>query len=146
MYVSSPAKLARPISDAYNTNSISILLTEERHRSKFLRFILRHDFSSYSEVVQKKGVDSRLDIIGLEVEDLGHDLTAIGLAIILKMCGVTNLATGLVVTFQIWFFLILSTRLYSFVYSPERPSLLIMDSIHLLLGFLAAGAVISAWA
>ena len=72
-------------------------------------------------------------------------LTAIGLAIILKMCGVTNLAAGLVVTSQIWFFLILSTRLYSFVYSPERPGLLIMDAIHLLLGFLAAGAVISAW-
>lgn len=72
-------------------------------------------------------------------------LTAIGLAIILKMCGVTNLAAGLVVTSQIWFFLILSTRLYAFVYSPERPGLLIMDAIHLLLGCLAAGAVISAW-
>lgn len=72
-------------------------------------------------------------------------LTAIGLAIILKLCGVTNLATGLVITFQIWFFLILSTRLYSFVYSPEKPGLLVMDAIHLLLGFLAAGAIISAW-
>ena len=72
-------------------------------------------------------------------------LAAIGLAIILKLCGVTDLVAGLVVTSQIWFFLILSTRLYSFVYSPERPGLLIMDAIHLLLGFLAAGAVISAW-
>lgn len=72
-------------------------------------------------------------------------LTAVGLAIILKMCGVTSLTDGLVVTFQIWFFLILSTRLYSYVYSPERSGLLIMDTIHLLLGFLAAGAVISAW-
>ncbi|HPI50213.1 MAG TPA: DUF1761 family protein [Hyphomonadaceae bacterium] len=45
-------------------------------------------------------------------------LTAIGLAIILKLAHVDNLATGLVVTFQIWFFIVLSTRLYSFVYSP----------------------------
>lgn len=72
-------------------------------------------------------------------------LTAIGLAIILKLCGVTNLATGLIITIQIWFFLILSTRLYSFVYSPERAGLLVMDAIHLLLGFMAAGAIISAW-
>lgn len=72
-------------------------------------------------------------------------LTSIGLALVLKSAGVTNLAAGLVVTFQIWFFLILSTRLYSFVYSPEKPGLLVMDAIHLLLGFMAAGAIISAW-
>ena len=72
-------------------------------------------------------------------------LTAIGLAIILKLAQVDNLATGLVVTFQIWFFIVLSTRLYSFVYSPERPGLLVMDAIHLLLGTMAAGAIISAW-
>jgi hypothetical protein len=72
-------------------------------------------------------------------------LSAIGLAIILKLARVDNLATGLAITFQIWFFLVLSTRLYSYVYSPERPGLLVMDAIHLLLGFLAAGAVISAW-
>ena len=39
----------------------------------------------------------------------------------------------------------LSTRLYSFVYSPEKPGLLVMDTIHLLLGFMACGAIISAW-
>ena len=72
-------------------------------------------------------------------------LTAIGLAIILKLAHVDNLAMGLVVTFQIWFFIVLSTRLYSFVYSPERPGLLVMDAIHLLLGTMAAGAIISAW-
>ncbi len=33
-------------------------------------------------------------------------LTAIGLAIILKLAHVDNLATGLVVTFQIWFFIV----------------------------------------
>ena len=72
-------------------------------------------------------------------------LTAIGLAIILKLAHVDNLATGLVVTFQIWFFIVLSTRLYSFVYSPEKPGLLVMDAIHLLLGTMACGAIISAW-
>jgi purine-cytosine permease-like protein len=72
-------------------------------------------------------------------------LAAIGLAIILKLARVDSLTTGLVITFQIWFFIVLSTRLYSYVYSPERPGLLVMDTIHLLLGFLAAGAIISAW-
>lgn len=72
-------------------------------------------------------------------------LSAIGLAIILKLARVDNLATGLTITFEVWFFLILSTRLYSFVYSPEKPGLLAMDAIHLLLGYLLAGGVISAW-
>ncbi len=72
-------------------------------------------------------------------------LTAIGLALVLKSAGVTDLATGIVISLQVWFFIVLSTRLYSFVYSPEKPGLLVMDAIHLLLGFLAAGAIISAW-
>jgi len=72
-------------------------------------------------------------------------LTAIGLAILLKLARVDNLATGVVISFQLFVFIVLPVRLYSFVYSPERPGLLVMDSIHLLLGFLAAGAIISAW-
>ncbi len=72
-------------------------------------------------------------------------LTAIGLAIILKLARVDNLATGLVVTLQVWLFFVLSTRLYSYAYGPERPGILMMDGLHLLLGYLAAGAIISAW-
>jgi hypothetical protein len=72
-------------------------------------------------------------------------LTAIGLAIILKLARVDNLSAGLVLTFQIWFFIVLSTRLYSFVYSPEKPGLLVMDAIHLFLGTMVAGGSISAW-
>lgn len=72
-------------------------------------------------------------------------LTAIGLALLLKLCRVDNLTSGLVITFQLWLFIVLPVRLYSFVYSPERPGLLVMDAIHLLLGTMAAGAVISAW-
>lgn len=72
-------------------------------------------------------------------------LAAIGLALILKMARVDNLATGLMITFEIWFFIVLSTRLYSFVYSPEKPGLLVMDAIHLFLGTMACGAIISAW-
>lgn len=72
-------------------------------------------------------------------------LTAIGLALILKMARVDNLAAGLVVTLQVFLFIVLPVRLYSFVYSPERPGLLVMDAIHLLLGTMVAGGVISAW-
>lgn len=72
-------------------------------------------------------------------------LTAIGLAILLKLARVDNLATGLMISFQIWFFIVLPVRLYSYVYSPERPGLLAMDAIHLLLGTMVAGGIISAW-
>jgi Protein of unknown function (DUF1761) len=72
-------------------------------------------------------------------------LTAIGLALILKLARVDNLATGLVISFEIWLFLVLPARLYNFVYSPEKPGHLIIDAIHLLLGTLVAGGIISAW-
>lgn len=72
-------------------------------------------------------------------------LTAIGLALILKQAQVTTPATGVVVTAQVGLFIVVPVRLYSFVYSPERPGLLVMDLIHLLLGTFAAGAIISAW-
>ncbi len=72
-------------------------------------------------------------------------LTAIGLAILFSLAKVDNLATGVVLAFQIWFFIVLATRLYSFVYSPEKTGLLVMDAVHLLLGYLVAGAIIGGW-
>lgn len=72
-------------------------------------------------------------------------LTAIGLALVLKWARVDSLATGVVVAAEVWLFLVLSTRLYSFVYSPEKFGLLIMDAIHLLLGLLVGGAIIGGW-
>lgn len=72
-------------------------------------------------------------------------LTAMGLAIVFKLAHVDNIATGVVLGFEIWFFLILSTRLYSFVYSPEKLGLLMMDAAHLLLGVLIASAIIAGW-
>ncbi len=72
-------------------------------------------------------------------------LTAIGLAILFKLARVDNLAMGVLLAVQVWFFIVLSTRLYSFVYSPEKAGLLIMDAVHLLLGYIAAGAIIGGW-
>lgn len=72
-------------------------------------------------------------------------LTAIGLAAVFSAFNTVTLTSGLLNGFLIWLFLILPTRLYSFVYSPERPGLLVMDSVHLLLGFLAAGAILGSW-
>lgn len=72
-------------------------------------------------------------------------LTAIGLALILKLARVDNLATGLMISFEIWLFLVLPARLYNYVYSPEKPGHLAFDAIHLLLGTLVAGGIISAW-
>jgi hypothetical protein len=72
-------------------------------------------------------------------------LTAIGLAILFKLAWVDNLAMGVVIAFQIWFFIALPVRLYNFVYSPEKIGLLVLDAVHLLLGFLVAGAIIGGW-
>ncbi|MFT3723732.1 MAG: DUF1761 domain-containing protein [Hyphomonadaceae bacterium] len=72
-------------------------------------------------------------------------LTAVGLAIILNLARVDNLATGLIISAELWLFIVLPARLYNFVYSPEKPGHLVMDAIHLLLGTLAAGGIISAW-
>ena len=72
-------------------------------------------------------------------------LTAIGLAILFKLARVDNLAIGVVLSFQIWFFIALPVRLYSFVYSPEKIGLLVLDAVHLLLGFLVAGAILGGW-
>ncbi len=38
-----------------------------------------------------------------------------------------------------------ASALYNFVWGPEKPGLLVMDLVHLLLGTLVAGAIISAW-
>lgn len=72
-------------------------------------------------------------------------LTAIGLAILFKLARVDNIATGLVIAVQIWFFIVLPARMYNFVYSPENIGHLILDGLHLLLGMLVAGAIIAGW-
>lgn len=72
-------------------------------------------------------------------------LTAVGLALILKLARVDNVATGVLISFQLWLFIAMPARLYNYVYSPEKPGHLLMDAVHLLLGTLAAGAIISAW-
>lgn len=72
-------------------------------------------------------------------------LTAIGLAILFKLARVDNIAVGVVIAFQIWFFLVLPARMYNFVYSPEKIGHLVLDGLHLLLGMLVAGAIIAGW-
>lgn len=72
-------------------------------------------------------------------------LSAIGLALILKLARVDNLATGLMISLEIGVFLVLPARLYNYVYSAERPGFFLLDAIHLLLGTLVAGGIISAW-
>lgn len=72
-------------------------------------------------------------------------LTAIGLAILFKLARVDNIAVGVVLAFQIWFFLVLPARMYNFVYSPEKIGHLVLDGLHLLLGMLVAGAIIAGW-
>lgn len=72
-------------------------------------------------------------------------LTAVGLAILFKLARVDNIAVGVVIAFQIWFFLVMPARMYNFVYSPEKIGHLVLDALHLLLGMLVAGAIIAGW-
>ena len=58
---------------------------------------------------------------------------------------VTDIAHGVWDALEVWFFIILPVRLYSYVYGPEKPGILLMDGIHLLLGTLIAGAIIAGW-
>ena len=72
-------------------------------------------------------------------------LIAMGLALVFKAARVTNIAVGVWTALEIWTFLVLPARLYSYVYSPEKPGALVLDAVHLLLALLVAGGIIAGW-
>ncbi len=72
-------------------------------------------------------------------------LPANGLALVVTWAKVDSLAMGVLVAVQIWVVLILPTRLYSCVYGGEKAGLAFLDAIHLLFGFLLAGAILGGW-
>ncbi len=72
-------------------------------------------------------------------------LTAVGLAVVYRRAGVRSLGEAMRVSFVLWLCFSFVVLLYGFVYSDQRPELLAMDSIHLLLNLLVGGAIIAAW-
>lgn len=72
-------------------------------------------------------------------------LIAVGMAIVMGWRGAKGLAAGAKTGFIVGLFFLVAARMYSFVYGTEAEGLLAMDSAHLLLNGVVAGAVLGAW-
>lgn len=70
---------------------------------------------------------------------------AAGVALVMGWRGASGLMGGVTTGFLVALFFLVAGRLYTFVYSAESPGLFFMDSAHLLLNGVAAGAVLGAW-
>jgi hypothetical protein len=71
-------------------------------------------------------------------------LIAIGVALVMKWRNASGLAAGAATGFWLGLFFLVGSRLYGFAYGVEPAELLALDSAHLLLNGLVAGAVIGA--
>ncbi len=89
------------------------------------------------------------DYVGLEwrmaLSPIMPILTAAGVALALKWRNVSGVAAGLSTALLLWLGFVLPARMYTFAYSAEPPALFALDAAHLLLGCLAAGAILGAW-
>jgi hypothetical protein len=72
-------------------------------------------------------------------------LIAFGLATIMGWRGQKGLMAGVHTGFVAGLCFLVASRMYIFVFSPEPEALLVLDSLHLLAGALAAGAILGAW-
>lgn len=68
-----------------------------------------------------------------------------GTALAIKWRGAGSLAGGALTGLLMALLFLVGGRLYSFVYGVEGVEVLILDSVHLLLNGIVAGAVIGAW-
>jgi hypothetical protein len=72
-------------------------------------------------------------------------LIAIGLALIVQWRGVVGPVAGAKTGLIAALFFLFPARLYNFVYSPESPNVLCIDTLHLFLLAAVGGAIIGAW-
>lgn len=71
-------------------------------------------------------------------------LQAIGLGLVLKWRNTDGLSAALTTSAMLWFFLALPFTSYAYMYLPRHDATLLMiDASHLLVGWLAAGAVLA---
>jgi Protein of unknown function (DUF1761) len=73
-------------------------------------------------------------------------LIATGTAAVLTWRGSRGALPGALTGLALAFFFLVGGRLYGYVYGVEGLNILLLDSAHLLLNGLAAGAVLGAWA
>lgn len=72
-------------------------------------------------------------------------MIAYGMALAIKWRGVQGLAAGVSTGFLMALLFLVGGRLYNYVYGIEGANLLALDTAHLLLNGVVAGAVIGAW-
>jgi hypothetical protein len=72
-------------------------------------------------------------------------LTAIGIALAIKWRNAQSLAGGVVTGLLVFAFITFAGRLYGFAYGNEPEALLVLDSAHLALTHVVAGAILGVW-
>ena len=72
-------------------------------------------------------------------------LTAIGLAVIYRWKGVTDLRRAMVTSLVLWLCFGFVILMYGWTYSSQPAELLALDSAHILLNYLVGGAIIALW-
>jgi Protein of unknown function (DUF1761) len=71
-------------------------------------------------------------------------LITLGMGLLIKDRGITTLQAGLKLGVMVGIFFLVATRLYSLAYGTEPVGLFLLDSAHLLLNAVVAGAVLGA--
>lgn len=72
-------------------------------------------------------------------------LQAVGIALVIKWRDEPGWFDGLKVGLALAVFVAVAARMYGWVYSFERTELFGLDTLHLLLTHMAAGAILGAW-
>ena len=72
-------------------------------------------------------------------------MIAIGVALVVKWRKVESLSSGATTGLLMAMFFLVGGRLYGYVYGVESVNILMLDSVHLMLNGLAAGAVLGGW-
>jgi hypothetical protein len=72
-------------------------------------------------------------------------MIAWGMALALRWRGARGAVAGATTGLAMAFFFLVGGRLYSYVYGVEGIEILALDTVHLLLNGVAAGAVLGAW-
>ena len=72
-------------------------------------------------------------------------LTALGLAVIYRWKGVSDLRRAMVTSLVLWLCFGFVILMYGWTYSDQRPEVLALDSVHILLNYLVGGAIIALW-
>lgn len=72
-------------------------------------------------------------------------MIAIGVGLVIKWRGVSSVSEGISTGFILALLFLVGGRLYGFIYGVEGFEILLLDTLHLLLNGVVAGAVLGGW-